>query len=139
MLRFAKGETEYNPCIVDYGKDLEEKISETIEFLKENPVAKNYNLRWLAIKVIEKDEKVLEMLDIKVNEESDEVDEVSLFDDYESMIADKKYQFITDIISKTVDKPRNEKLTTSDKIDKVLTNKWLGIPIFGVMMYIVLL
>ncbi|SHH71912.1 ferrous iron transport protein B [Caloranaerobacter azorensis DSM 13643] len=137
VVRLSKGEIEYNPCVVDYGKDLEEKISETIESLKLNPLAKKYNLRWLAIKVIEGDEKVLKTLNIDDEEESFEDDEISLLDDYESIIADKKYQFITEIVSKAVNKPKDEKLTTSDKIDKVLTNKWLGIPIFAGLMYIV--
>nr|WP_250160269.1 ferrous iron transport protein B [Caloranaerobacter azorensis] len=137
VVRLSKGEIEYNPCAVDYGRDLEEKISETIESLKLNPLAKKYNLRWLAIKVIEGDEKVLKTLNIDDEEESFEDDEISLLDDYESIIADKKYQFITEIVSKAVNKPKDEKLTTSDKIDKVLTNKWLGIPIFAGLMYIV--
>lgn len=136
-LKVAKGEIKYKVCIVDYGKDIEEKILETVEELKENPISKKYNLRWLAIKVIEEDEKVLKMLGIESKKESCETDEVLLFDDYESIIADKRYQFISKIVSKTVKKPKDEKITTSDKIDKILTNKWLGIPIFIAMMYMV--
>ncbi|QXM06838.1 ferrous iron transport protein B [Crassaminicella indica] len=134
------GKVSYNPNQVNYGKDLEKKIEETIEMLRENKKASKFNLRWLALKVIEEDEAVLDLLGIAPQLQNDEIaatDEISLEDDYESFIADKKYTYVANIISKAVKKPKDQGLTTSDKIDKVLTNKWLGLPIFAGLMYFV--
>lgn len=140
-ISISKGEMNYNPNTVDYGKNLEKKIENTIDMLKGHVGVSKYNLRWLAIKVIEEDEFVLEEFNLKQNASiSDEIavtNEISLEDDYESLIADKRYTYIANIISKSVKKPKEQGLTTSDKIDKVVTNKWLGLPIFAGMMYIV--
>ncbi|MCT4619431.1 MAG: ferrous iron transport protein B [Marinisporobacter sp.] len=139
-LNVAYGNIKYHLNEVNYGKDLEKKIEETIEMLKGHVDISKFNLRWLALKVIEEDEEVLNELRLKPQASTDEIavtDEISLEDDYESIIADRRYTYISNIISKTVKKPKDEGLTTSDKIDKVLTNKWLGLPIFAGLMYIV--
>ncbi|QEK13328.1 ferrous iron transport protein B [Crassaminicella thermophila] len=126
----------YEPKQVDYGKELEKKIEETIEMLKENPKASKYDLRWLALKVLEEDEEILDLLNLNtLNDEMAAAEEISLEDDIEALVADKKYNYITGILSKTVKKPTNYSLTTSDKIDKIVTNKWLGLPIFALIMY----
>ncbi|QZY55391.1 ferrous iron transport protein B [Crassaminicella profunda] len=139
-LEVAHGKIKYNPNQVDYGKDVEKKIKETIEMLKGHVDISKFNLRWLALKVIEEDEEILNELNLTPQVENDEIavtDEFSLEDDYESLVAGRRYTYITSIISKTVKKPKDEGLNTSDKIDKVLTNKWLGLPIFAGLMYIV--
>lgn len=138
VINLAKKKIEYNPATIKYQNNIEKKIQVISDSLKDNPKIERYNLRWLALKVIEEDEAVLKLLDKNLFEEASALEEDAETDyDYESIIADTRYKLITEVIGKSVKKPKTEKLTTSDKIDKVLTNKWLGIPIFGIMMYIV--
>ncbi|WP_099189837.1 ferrous iron transport protein B [Tepidibacter mesophilus] len=126
---------------VDYGKQLEKKIAETMEFLKLDSKVSKYDLRWLAVRVVEEDEEIMKLLNknttISNSDEiaaSSEVLEISLEDDFESLIADRRYNHITSIISKSIKKPAVQGLTASDKADKILTNRWLGIPIFAFIM-----
>ncbi|SHK39868.1 ferrous iron transport protein B [Tepidibacter formicigenes] len=136
VVGISKGDISCNVNPIDYGKNIESKIEETINELKSNFKFSKYDLRWLALKVIEEDEEALKLvkLDFKDNEEIAVANEISLEDDLESIIADRRYNHITSIISKTIKKSKNKGLTTSDKVDKILTNKWLGLPIFGFIM-----
>lgn len=137
----ANSKIKYSPTRVDYGKEIEDKIQKTMAMIKGNSDISKYNLRWLAVKVIEEDEAVLELLNMK--SEFDSGDEVAVTDDsmlendFEAIIADRRYTYITGILSKVVKKPKNQVLTTSDKIDKILTNRLLGLPIFAGLMYLV--
>ena len=134
----ASGKIKYNPNNVDYGKEIEDKIQKTVTMIKDKSGLEKYNLRWLAIKVIEEDQAVLEMLNMtQTNGELAASNEIDLEYDLEAAIADKRYTYITNIITKVVNKPKGRVLTTSDKVDKVLTNRWLGLPIFAALMYIV--
>lgn len=97
--------------------------------------------RWYAIKVLERDRKVLEELKLPVfaKSKADTVItdlEKAMDDDTESIITNERYEYITSLIAKYVKKPK-EKMTTSDKIDRIVTNRVLGIPIFLVVMYVV--
>lgn len=128
------------PNQIDYGEKAEIKINETIKGLESNPKAKSQNLRWTAIKVLEEDEAILASLGMEVPDDEEDMDfsgEIDFEDDMESLIADRKYAYISKVISKSVKKPKEKLLTTSDKVDKVLTNKWLGLPIFALLMYAV--
>ena len=97
--------------------------------------------RWYAIKVLERDSKVLEELKLPASAKS-KADAViadlekEMDDDTESIITNERYEYITSLISKYVKKPK-EKMSTSDKIDRIVTNRVLGIPIFLVVMYVV--
>jgi len=98
--------------------------------------------RWYAIKVFERDEKVLEALKIeKSTFEHVEADilaaEKELDDDAESIITNERYIYIADILKSSYKKANKGNLTTSDKIDKVVTNRWLGLPIFAIVMFLV--
>ncbi len=98
--------------------------------------------RWYAIKVFERDEKVLEKLNIpaetKAHIENDIVAaETELDDDAESIITNERYVYIANIIKGSYKKANVGKLTTSDKIDKIVTNRWLGLPIFAAIMFLV--
>ncbi len=139
VIGVAKGNISCKAKEINYGKEIEKKIEEIMEGLKENKNLHPYNLRWLALKVIEEDEEVLKKVNITSNQEtSNEIaatDEISLEDDFESLIADKRYQYITSLISKSVAKPKEQGLTLSDKVDKVVTNRWLGLPIFALIMF----
>ena len=97
--------------------------------------------RWYAIKLLENDSKVVEHLKGKIaNQAIIDHQRITLEkkhdDDMESIVTDERYQFIQKIISTTV-KKGGEKLTISDKIDKIVTNRILGIPIFIAVMFIV--
>lgn len=98
--------------------------------------------RWYAVKLFERDDKVLEQLDLSKSTldhiESDIVAvEKELDDDAESIITNERYIFIGRIIKNCYKKKSAGKLTTSDKIDKIVTNRILALPIFVVVMWIV--
>ena len=97
---------------------------------------------WYAIKVFERDDKVLESLnipeDVKAHIEQDiEAAEKELDDDAESIITNERYVYIAEVIKACYKKKNAGQLTTSDKIDKIVTNRWLGLPIFAVVMFLV--
>ena len=97
--------------------------------------------RWYAIKLLENDSKVVERLKEKIaNQAIIDHQRITLEkkhdDDMESIVTDERYQFIQKVVSSTV-KKGGEKLTISDKIDKIVTNRILGIPIFIAVMFIV--
>ena len=100
--------------------------------------------RWYAIKVFECDEKVLDKLNISEKTKShSEADiaaaEKELDDDAESIITNERYIYIADVVRACYKKKNAGSLTSSDKIDKVVTNRWLGLPIFAVIMTLVYL
>lgn len=120
-----------------FSKDTEEVISNIEKLLKGNSLIKNP--RWFYIKLFERDEKVLEYLKLD-NNTKDKLDnlinnyEESLDDDAESIITTERYDYIGKIITSCVKKKNNSNLSTSDKIDKVVTNRWLALPIFALVM-----
>ena len=98
--------------------------------------------RWYAIKIFERDDKVLEQLglqgDTLAHIEADiQAAEEELDDDAESIITNERYVYIGGLIKQCYKKHSAGKLSTSDKIDKVVTNRWLGLPIFAVIMFLV--
>ena len=94
--------------------------------------------RFFAIKLLEKDDKIGARLQT-VPDVSAEIKalEEEFDDDTESIITNERYVYISSIIGECLTKNKNKKLTTSDKIDKVVTNRWLALPIFAVVMFIV--
>ena len=98
--------------------------------------------RWYAIKIFERDDKVLGNLNIDKavmdHIESDiKAAEKEMDDDAESIITNERYIYISSIIKACYKKKNVGKLSTSDKIDRVVTNRWLGLPIFAVIMFLV--
>ena len=98
--------------------------------------------RWYAIKIFERDDKVLASLslsdDVKSHIEQDiKAAENEMDDDAESIITNERYIYISSIIKSCYKKKNKGKLTTSDKIDRVVTNRWLELPIFAAVMFIV--
>ena len=98
--------------------------------------------RWNAIKIFERDDKVLEKLTIPAETmqhiESDiKAAEAELDDDAESIITNERYVYIAQIIKGCYKKKNHGQLSASDKIDKIVTNRWLGLPIFAVVMFLV--
>lgn len=95
--------------------------------------------RWYAIKIFESDEKVLERLHLSDTtlahiKKDIEAAETEMDDDAESIITNERYLYISSIIKAVYKKASKEKLSKSDKIDRVLTNRWLALPIFAVIM-----
>ena len=98
--------------------------------------------RWYAIKIFERDAKILEKLkidpDVMKHIEADiKAAEEELDDDAESIITNERYIYIAQIIKGCYKKKNTGKLSTSDKIDRVVTNRWLGLPIFAAVMFLV--
>lgn len=122
---------------VKFSSEVEKAILEVEEKLPKD-ISSNL-FRWYAIKLIERDKVVLENINLS-DAEKKSIEEIvsglekKFDDDSESIITNERYNFITDIIKRCV-KKSSEKLTASDKIDKIVTNKWLGIPIFLVVMW----
>ncbi len=98
--------------------------------------------RWYAVKIFERDDKVLSQLNINPAtmahiEEDIKAAEKEMDDDAESIITNERYIYIASIIKACYKKKNAGKLSSSDKIDKVVTNRWLGLPIFAAVMFFV--
>ena len=122
-----------------FNKDLEAAIAEVKNALPSSITEDKR--RWYAVKFLENDNKVVESVqlsanDAKVVEDNRAKIEKAEDDDMESIVTDGRYQFIQKIVSTTV-KKSGEKLTISDKIDRIVTNRILGIPIFIAVMFVV--
>ena len=107
--------------------------------LHDKPAAQQ---RWYAIKIFERDDKVLEQLsipaDVMQHIETDiKAAETELDDDAESIITNERYVYIAQVIKSCYKKKSAGKLSASDKIDKIVTNRWLGLPIFAAVMFLV--
>ena len=119
----------------EFSKDAENIISEVEAKIIGMPEEQK---RFFAIKLLEKDDKIQEMMSTvpdvsaQIKEMEDKFD-----DDTESVITNERYVYISSIIGDCVTKNTKEKLTTSDKIDRIVTNRWLALPIFAVVMFIV--
>ena len=98
--------------------------------------------RWYAIKLFERDEKVIESLNLPADvlehiENDIKAAEKELDDDAESIITNERYIYIGSVIKACYKKKKAGTLSTSDKIDKIVTNRWLALPIFAVVMFLV--
>lgn len=126
---------------ISYGEDIDREIK-NLERLLNN---KNfeYPSQWIAIKLLEGDKYIYELLsnDESLNsstEFKDTIDRIKdNIDDYELKIVDKRYEFVNNVVKKAVKRPKEDVETKTDKIDKIVTNKWLGIPIFALIMLLV--
>ena len=121
-----------------FSSDVESAISSVRNLLVD---ISDYEKRWYAIKLLERDEKVIAEVklsaeDAKTVENTAKALEEKLDNDTESIFTDERYNYIQKVVSTTV-KKREEKLTVSDKIDRIVTNRILGIPIFIAIMWLV--
>lgn len=121
--------------------DTVEKTLSEIESIFSNATLKE-NARWYAIKLLERDEKIMEQLSLS-DKDKIKIDEFvtnceqEMDDDSESIITNERYLYISELVKKSVHKNNRGKLTTSDKIDRIITNRFLGLPIFAVVMFLV--
>ena len=98
--------------------------------------------RWYAVKIFERDSKVLEELNIPAEKMAHIENDIrnaekELDDDAESIITNERYVYIGSIIKSCLKKNSDSRMTVSDRIDKVVTNRWLGLPIFALIMFLV--
>ena len=141
-------------------KELANKAVKLAESKKENKIAHKFNekvetiideteallssevpdaqKRFFAIKLLEKDDKISENLkDVPNVNNQIETLEKEFDDDTESIITNERYEYISSIIKGCYTKSNKEKLTTSDKIDRIVTNRWAALPIFAIVMFVV--
>ena len=120
---------EFNSTVESIIQKVEKKLGEEI------PVEQK---RFFAIKLLEKDDKITEQMKY-VPDVSEEIKflEDKFDDDTESIITNERYVYISSIIGECYTKKNKKKLTPSDKIDRVVTNRWLALPIFAVVMFFV--
>ncbi|NLL80797.1 MAG: ferrous iron transport protein B [Tissierellia bacterium] len=120
---------------ISYGEELDKEIAEIKKLLLGSRDEKFKD--WISIKVLEGDEEV-----IKHIQENNGLKErlIAIKDkavDYELEIVNKRYEFVNKVIEKSIKKPDETLVTITDKIDKIVTNKYLGIPIFAIIMYVI--
>jgi ferrous iron transport protein B len=129
---------------INYGFEIEDLISQIISHLEESNINSSVNKRWLAVKLIERDPEAVKLLEKEVsNKNAKKIKsliaktELKADLDFDSIIIDKKYEFINQVVQKSVTRPApdEEPENISDKIDAVVTNKYLGIPIFMAVMW----
>jgi len=132
--------------LVDYGREVEEEIARLQEAIEKAPaLTTHYSSRWLAIKLLEEDREIIPKVEAVegggaiLAQARKSVDHLrSVYgDDAETLVADRRYGFISGLVREVVRRPAEERLTLSDKIDKIVTNRVLGIPIFLVAMWFV--
>lgn len=134
---------ERNKKELSYGDELEGYLDEIESVIKSNNIFLKYPSRWLAIKLLENDEYIKNII---LNDNTKELEqkivscsadiEENLGFDGEIAIVDKRYEIISKIIKGTVVKEKKEVETKGDKIDRIVTNKYLGIPIFALIMFL---
>ena len=120
---------EFSKEAEDYIRTVENKLTGIVE---------EDQKRFFAIKLLERDNKIGEQMK-QVPDVSMEIKQMedSFDDDTESIITNERYVYISSIIDECITKNNKQELTTSDKIDRIVTNRWLALPIFAVVMFIV--
>lgn len=131
----AKKGTYFEP-VHEFAGEVESIIS-NVEAKLSADVVKEQR-RFFAIKLLEKDEKISDMLK-QIPDVSAEIAglEDKFDDDTESIITNERYQYISSIISECCTKNKNQKVSVSDKIDRIVTNRWAALPIFAAIMFLV--
>jgi ferrous iron transport protein B len=134
------------PALVDYGREVENEIGKLQELIEANPtLMARYRPRWLAIKLLEEDGDIIAKVE-QVGGAKNVLDEANgsiahlrevYGDDVDTVIADRRYGWINGLTREVVQRTAVDRRTLSDKIDKIVTNRVLGIPIFLAMMWIV--
>ena len=131
---------------LDYGSKIEREIARVLAAFDEtNFNAGRYSKRWLAIKLLEKDPDILEHVQtmdggeriITMAKECAAHVESMLGDDFDLLTADHRYGYINGVVRQSLQRPLIDRLTLTDRIDNIVTHKWLGLPVFFAVMYIV--
>ena len=122
-------------AVHEFSEEVEGYLGEIEALLTEIPENQK---RFYAVKLFERDGKIMEQLgqELDVTGIIAKAEE-ELDDDAESIITNERYHYISSVIDKCLQKAEKEKLTTSDKIDRIVTNRWLALPIFAAVMWLV--
>ncbi|WP_123053267.1 ferrous iron transport protein B [Clostridium sp. JN-1] len=123
-----------------FSEDIENALSKIQTVIHEK--TDETNARWFSIKLFEHDEKVEDQISLSQNDKKQidsiiSVCEKKFDDDSESLITNERYTYISGLIKKSVHKKNTSGLSTSDKIDRIVTNRFLGLPIFVLVMFLV--
>lgn len=131
--------------LVDYGIEIENEIARLQTLIEHyEGLSKAYHSRWLALKLLEEDDNLIEKVervdagDTLLEETQKSIEHLRNVygDDVDTIIADRRYGWINGLVKEVVQKPQTEQRTLSDRIDKALTSRILGIPIFLAIMWI---
>ncbi len=130
---------------LDYGEKIEQEIKNVLARFDEIKFdTGQYSKRWLAIKLLEKDADILERVQsmnggadiiIFAGERARQI-ESALGDDLDLLTADRRYGFINGVVRKSLQRPLIDRITLTDRIDDIVTHKWLGLPFFFAIMYV---
>lgn len=119
---------------INYGENISKELNNIKRLL--NGSTLDYPLDWLSIKLLEKDEEVINYIEKEKN--LNVVNSLSqLPSDYEFAIIDQRYNFIGNIVKSSITRPEKARESLTDKIDKIVTHKFWGLPIFGLIMFII--
>ncbi|HHD2584838.1 TPA: ferrous iron transport protein B [Clostridium perfringens] len=127
---------------INYGEDIEDEIKNLSSLLETYKNKLEFPVNWTALKLLENDEYIKDKVK-QLNapsifnklEESNKTIEKNIGFEADMSIVDKRYSFISSITEDVIKKPSEKQVTTTEKIDKIVTNKYLGIPIFALIMY----
>ncbi|MFR8732837.1 MAG: ferrous iron transport protein B [Clostridium perfringens] len=127
---------------INYGEDIEKEIKNLSSLLETYKNKLEFPVNWTALKLLENDEYIKDKIK-QLNspsiftklEESNKTIEKNIGFEADMSIVDKRYSFISSITEDVIKKPSEKQVTTTEKIDKIVTNKYLGIPIFALIMY----
>jgi ferrous iron transport protein B len=131
---------------LDYGGKFEREITKLLEAFEEIKIdTGRYPRRWLAIKLLEADADILSRVQtipngaqvIALAQQGAEHLKSMLGDDVDLLTADRRYGYINGIVRQSLQRPLIDRLTFTDRIDNIVTHKWLGLPVFFAVMYIV--
>ena len=132
------------PVMIDYGNEIQDEITKIENIIKkDSELNEKYPSRWLAVKLLENDKQVNYLI-----KESSQVNTLSVQKEHsrhhlknhfgeepEVMIADHRYGFVSGVCSQVLETPKGNKFSITDKIDKIVLNRILGLPIFALVMY----
>src|SRR5215211_7309266 len=131
---------------LDYGSKIEREIAIILAaFDESNFNTGHYSKRWLAIKLLEKDPDILEHVNsmeggdkmISYARERAAHVESMLGDDFDLLTADRRFGYINGVVRQSLQRPLIDRMTLTDRIDNIVTHKWLGLPVFFSVMYII--
>ena len=131
---------------LDYGGKIEREIEKLISAFDEiNFDTGRYSKRWLALKLLEADTDILNHVDkmpngkqiIAAAKEGAEHVSSMLGEDFDLLTADRRYGYINGIVRQSLHRPLLDRITFTDRVDDIVTHKWLGLPVFFAVMYIV--
>lgn len=141
----ASAEAIVRPAFaIDYGTDVEPHIAELVQAIAATPALAGYPPRWLAIKLLEDEADIVERVTgagveavLEAARAGRSAIEATRGDSADIAIADARYGYVHGVAIEVVDRSLASRFTITDRLDRVLTNRWVGLPIFLVVMYVV--